>query len=97
MERSSDEMIAQIERGDAMRAALDNPAFLEAVDHLTTYHLSAMVACRPGYASDQEALAHHHTMHHAITEILAQMAQWQETGEATARVLEWQRAHGDDD
>ena len=88
-------MIAQIERGNAMRAALELPAFLEAVDHLTTYHLSAMVACRPGYASDQEALTHHHTMHHAVTEILAQMAQWMETGEAASRALEWAQINGD--
>jgi hypothetical protein len=97
MERSPDELIAQIERGNSMRAALENPAFLEAVEHLTTYHLSALVACRPGYAQDQEALTHHHTMHHAITEILAQMAQWMETGEATARALQWDRDHGEDD
>lgn len=97
MQRSSDELIAQIERGQAMRQALENPAFTEAVEHLTTYHLSALIACRPGYAQDQEALTHHHTMHHAITEILAQMAQWAETGAATSRVLEWQRDHGDDE
>lgn len=97
MQRSPDEMIAQIERGNAMKQALENPALVEAVDHLSTYHLAAMVACRPGYSADAEALAHHHACHHAITELLAQMAQWMETGEATARVLEWQRDHGDDD
>lgn len=97
MQRSPDEMIAMIERGNAMRAALENPAFIEAVDHLTTHHLSALVACRPGYASDQEALTHHHTMHHAITEVLAQMAQWMEAGEAAARALQWTAENGEPD
>lgn len=80
-----------------MRAALNDPSFLEAVDHLATYHLSALIACRPGYAADQEALTHHHTMHHAITEVVAQMTQWAETGEAASRALEWQREHGEND
>lgn len=80
-----------------MAAALDNPAFLAAIDHLSTYHLSALVACRPGYASDQEALTHHHTLHHAITEVVAQMTQWRHTGEAAARALEWSREHGEPD
>lgn len=97
MQRSPDEMIAQIERGNAMRGALDNPSFVEAVEHLSTYHMAAMVACRPGYSADAEALAHHHSCHHAITEILAQMAQWSDAGEAAARALEWEREHGDDD
>lgn len=79
-----------------MAQALDNPAFLEAVDHLTTYHLSAMVACRPGYASDQEALNHHHSLHHAIVEVVAQMTQWRQTGEAASRALDWQRDFGDE-
>lgn len=92
-----DELSAVIDRGAAMRAALQNTALLEAIDHLTTYHLSAMVACRPGYAADAEALNHHHALHHAITEVLAQMAQWSEAGEAASRALEWQRNNGDTD
>jgi len=97
MQRSPDEMIAQIERGNAMRAALESPAFVEAVEHLTTYHLSALIACRPGYAPDQDALTHHHTMHHAITEILAQMSQWVDAGDAASRALDWTREHGEND
>lgn len=97
MQRSPDDAIADIERGQAMAQALDSAAFIEAVDHLTTYHLSAMVACRPGYASDQEALNHHHSLHHAIIEVVAQMTQWRQTGEATARALEWERENGEND
>lgn len=97
MQRSPDEAIADIERGNAMAHALDNPAFVEAIDHLTTHHLSAMVACRPGYASDQEALNYHHSLHHAIIEVVAQMTQWRQTGEATACDLEWRSANGEPD
>jgi hypothetical protein len=95
--RSPDAIVAEIERGAAMAEALDNPSFNEAIDHLTSFHLAAMVACRPGYASDQEALNHHHALHHAIIEVVAQMTQWRQTGEAAARALEWTREHGEND
>lgn len=97
MHRSADDLIAQVERGQAMDAALDSPAFKEAVDHLTSYHLSALVACRPGYAADAEALSYHHTLHHALAEIIAQMAQWSAAGKAASDAIEWQREHGDND
>jgi hypothetical protein len=97
MQRSPDEVIAQIERGSAMQAVLDLPAFHEAVDFLTQYHTAAIVACRPGYAADAEALSHHHLMQHALTEIVAQLQQWATVGEQAARALEWTREHGDND
>lgn len=80
-----------------MRAALDLPAFQEAVDHLSSYHLAAMVACKPGIKSDAEALSYHHSLHHALTELLAQMQQWMTAGEQAALELDWKREHGDND
>lgn len=97
MQRSPDETIAQIERGASMRTALDLPAFQEAIDHLSNYHLAAMVACKPCIKSDVEALNYHHSLHHALTELVSQMQQWLVTGEQAARDLEWRREHGDND
>ena len=89
-------MIAQMERGAAMDAALDSTAFKEAVDHLTSFHMAGLVACRPAHKADAEALAYHHTMQHALTEIVDQMVQWSVAGKAAAQALEWSRTNGDD-
>jgi hypothetical protein len=96
MNRSTDDLIAQVERGQAMDTALDSEPFKEAVDHLTSYHLAALIACRPGYAADAEALAFHHSQHHALAEIIAQMVQWSAAGRAASDALEWAREHGDE-
>jgi len=80
-----------------MQAVLDLPAFHEVVDHLTAYHVAGMTACRPGYAADADALAHHHLMQHALTEIVAQLQQWAAVGDAAQRAVEWTREHGEED
>jgi uridylate kinase len=94
--RSPDDIMAQVERGAAMQACLDSPAFKEAVDHLTNYHVAAMVACRPGYTADADALAHHHLMQHALTEIVATMQQWASVGAQAQLAHDWTLEHGDD-
>jgi hypothetical protein len=97
MQRSPDELIALMERGAAMKAVLDSPAFHETVDYLTEYHKAAVFACRPGYQADADALHHHHLMQFALTEIVAQLQQWMVAGEQAAQAHEWALQHGDTD
>jgi hypothetical protein len=57
-----------IERGRKCRELMQNAAFLDTLDHLSNYHLSALVACDPR-ESTREARDYHHAMHTAIREI----------------------------
>jgi hypothetical protein len=76
-----------MERGQHARRLLESSFFMEIVDHLTTYHMAGMAACRPGYKADADALAYHHTMQHAITEIAGTLKQFVEAGDAEAALL----------
>lgn len=61
-----------LERGEAAREMLGNPAFLAVLDDLSTFHLSALVSAAPG-ERDRETRDHHHTMHTAIREIAGEV------------------------
>lgn len=77
---SPDERIAVMERGEHAKALLSAPFFTEIVDHLTTYHVAGIAACRPGHKADADALAYHHTMQHALTEIVGTLRQFVDAG-----------------
>jgi hypothetical protein len=85
-----------VERGQNARALMGTPAFLSVVDDLSNLHLAALVATRPG-ATDLDAREYHHLLHHALTEIVSQLRQYDQAGEAMQRVLEEKSADGDDD
>jgi hypothetical protein len=65
---------------------LSSEFFLELINDMTTYNMSAMVACRPGVKADADALAYHHTLQHALTEIVGQLKSYVLAGEQQAAV-----------
>lgn len=93
---SPDQQIAMMERGEHAKAVLASQAFLEVVDSLSTYYVSQLVACKPGYAAHEDALRHAHLMQHAVTEIVATLQQWVEVGEQQSAALLRQRAEEGD-
>lgn len=62
-----------IERGRQAKAVLENGDFLAVVDDLSNYHLAAMVAAPPGNAH-RDARDHHHLIHHALSQIVAELS-----------------------
>lgn len=75
---------------------MGTPAFLSVVDDISGLHLAALMATRPG-ARDLDAREYHHLMHHALTEIVAQLQGYDQAGEAMQRVLDEKSRDGDDD
>jgi len=55
-------------RGEDAALLMQNAAFLNVIDDISNFHLSALVAAPPG-ASSLEAREYHHTMHTAIREV----------------------------
>jgi hypothetical protein len=76
-----------LEIGAKARALLDDPAFQDVVNHLSDYHLAALVAAPPGPAS-ADAREHHHLMHHALTQIVAEISSRVAAAEELARRIE---------
>src|ERR1700750_2221664 len=88
--------MAVIERGDHAKQLLSSEFFIELIDHLTTYHVADMAACRPGIKADEDALHYHHTMQHALTEICGTLKEFVEGGEQeSARLLRENAENGD--
>lgn len=67
-----EDVVAVVERGERAGSLLRNGDFLGVVDDLSNYHLAALVAAPPGEAA-REARDHHHLMHHALTQIVAEL------------------------
>ena len=61
-----------IQRGRRAAALMMSDVFNDAIADLSTYHLSAMAAARPG-EDDREARDYHHLMHYALSELVTQL------------------------
>ncbi len=75
-----------IARGNRAKALLESEAFVEAMRDLETYHVSAMVACRPG-TPERDTRDHHHLMLFALGEIATQLVGYTEAGRETEEHL----------
>lgn len=84
---SPDEAQAIIERGSRARALLDNETFRWVVEDQTSLHLSAIVAAPPG-PKGADAVAYHHAIQHALTELCGNLQGYAEAGEAMQRAIE---------
>lgn len=85
-----------VERGLRAASLLANPDFLWIIDDLTSFHLSALVAAKPGPA-EADAVQYHHTMQHALTEIVGTLQQYAQVGEAQADVIQFEAEYGEED
>lgn len=75
-----------IERGQHAKALLENETFNWVLNDQTSLHLSALVAARPGPAG-ADAVAYHHLMQHAYTEIVSTLQGYIAAGEAMEQAL----------
>ena len=74
-----------IERGQRAQALLEDETFLWVVEDQTSYHLAALVAARPG--RDRDAVDYHHSLQHALSELVASLKGHAEAGAAMERAL----------
>lgn len=76
-----------IRRGRNAKALLNSQEFIDTVNGLTNMHLAALCACKPGEAS-RDAREHHHLMQFALTEIVAELQGYADTGQAMEDAIE---------
>ena len=76
-----DQARAVIERGERASALLADETFNWVLNDQTSLHLSALVAAPPG-PTGADAVAYHHLMQHAYTEIVATLQGYVAAGEA---------------
>lgn len=74
-----------IERGQRAADLLGHPSFTWIVDDLTNMHLAGLCAAKPG---ETDAINYHHTMQHALTEIVSMLTGYAQAGVAQQHVLE---------
>lgn len=75
-----------IERGRKASDLLANDAFTWIVDDQTQYHLAALVAAPPG-PSGVDAIAYHHSIQHALSDLVGTLRGYADAGEEMQRVL----------
>ncbi len=90
----ADQVQLIIERGQRATRLLDDETFRWIVDDLTNYHLAALVAARP--VKDADAIEYHHTLQHALSEIVASLQGYSETGRKMEAVLAAEAEQEDD-
>jgi hypothetical protein len=75
-----------IERGQRASDLLGSDTFQWIVEDQTSYHLAALVAAPPG-PKGADAVAYHHSLQHALSELVASLKGHAEAGAAMERAL----------
>ena len=74
-----------IEQGHHAAAVLESEHFMAVVDQQTNYHMAAIVAARP--VIDRDAIDYHHSIQHALSELVALLRGQVDAGKAMEKAL----------
>lgn len=91
----ADQIQLIIDRGQRATHLLADETFRWIVDDQTNYHLAALVAARP--VKDADAISYHHTLQHALMELVSSLQGHAEVGRKMEEALAKQAEDEDDD
>ena len=74
------DLIATIERGQAVARLMAEDAFHEAVNDVSTIHLEGMSSAPPG-ETGKDARDYHHMLHYALAELIGTLRGYVSAGE----------------